>query len=230
MQKLKLTITVLLALGLTASALAGCPDSGYYRTGNNTILPGRVSESWCNGGPGQPGNTENAMSWGPNLGDQWKVWGQVIDASGAVEVGNTVDVNGNGYIDYTTNYTGGQFWLSGTHSWSLDGQPITGSLTYYNVASRVEFVAGQAVAVNSNVFFDGAIDGCSSCMIAYTIANTELIWSSNFGTPAPADYPALLCGATTGELFDACCITMAITCGGVATESQTWGSIKTLYR
>ena len=137
----------------------------------------------------------------PSLGAQWKVWGQTIDAAGAVEVDNTVDVNGNGYIDYATNYTGGQFWLSGTHSWSLDGQPITGALTYYNVAARVQYVAGQAVAVNSNVFFDGTIDGCTDCQIAYTIANAELIWSSAFGTPAPADYPALLCGATTGELL-----------------------------
>jgi hypothetical protein len=230
MTKLKLAITVVLALGLAVTALAGCPDSGYYRTSNNTILPGRVSEAWCAGGPGQPGNTENAMSWGPDLGTQWKVWGQAIDAAGAVEVNNTVDTDGNGYIDYATNYTGGQFWLSGTHIWSLDGQPITGALTYYNVATRVQIVGGQAVAANSNVFFDGVIDDCEDCVIAYTIANAELIWSSDFGTPAPADYPALLCDAPSGELFDACCITMAITCGGVATDSQTWGHIKTLYR
>ncbi len=230
MRKLKLSITVLLVLGLAASALAGCPDSGYYRTSNGTMLPGRVSEAWCSGGPGQPGNAEDAMSWNGILGTQWRVWGQAIDAAGAVEVSNTVDVNGNGYIDYATNYTGGQFWLSGTHIWSLDGQPITGALSYYNVATRVQYVGGQAVAANSNVFFNGAIDDCDDCLIEYTIANTELIWSSTFGTPAPADYPALLCGATAGELFDACCITMAITCGGVASETETWGHIKTLYR
>ncbi len=230
MKNLKLSITLVLVLGLAASALAGCPDSGYYRTSNGTLLPGRVSEAWCNGGPGQPGNTENAMSWDGTLGMQWKVWGQAIDAVGAVEVENTVDVNGDGYIDYVTNYTGGQFWLSGAHIWSLDGLDITGSLTYYNVAARVQYVGGQPVAVNSNVFFDGMIDDCDDCQIAYTIANAELIWSSAFGTPAPADYPALLCDATTGELYDACCITMVITCGGVATEGQTWGHVKALYR
>lgn len=229
MTKQNLLLTVLLVLGLAASALAGCPDSGYYRTQNGTILPGRVSEAWCNGGPGQPGNTENAMSWGADLGSQWKVWGQTIDATGAVEVDNTVDLNGNGHIDYATNYSGGQFWLSGTHTWSLDGQPITGALTYFNVATRVQYNDGLAVAANSNVFFDGTIDGCADCMIAYTIANAELVWSSAFGTPAPADYPALLCGATAGEYFDACCITMVITCGGIPTEPQTWGQIKALY-
>lgn len=230
MKNLKLSITVVLALGLAASALAGCPDSGYYRTSNGTLLPGRVSEAWCTTGPGQPGNTENAMSWDGTLGMQWKVWGQAIDAAGAVEVANTVDVNGDGYIDYVTNYTGGQFWLSGSHIWSLDGLDITGTLTYYNVAARVQYSGGQAVAANANVFFDGMLDDCEDCQIAYTIANAELIWSSNSTTPMPADYPALLCDATTGELFDACCITMVITCGGVATEGQTWGHIKTLYR
>jgi hypothetical protein len=230
MKNLKLSITVLLALGLAASALAGCPDSGYYRTGNGTLLPGRVSEAWCGGGPGQPGNTENAMSWDGVLGAQWKVWGHMIDAAGAVEIANTVDLNGDGYIDYNTNYTGGMIWLSGSHIWSLDGLPLTGLLDYYNVSARVQYVAGEAVAVNSNIYFSGTLDGCTDCQIAYTIANAELIWGSGFGTPMPTDYPELLCGATAGELFDACCITMAITCGGVATDAQTWGAVKSLYR
>jgi hypothetical protein len=170
------------------------------------------------------------MSWGGALGTQWRLWGQTIDATGAVEVANTVDADGNGYIDYATNYTGGQFWLTGAHTWSLDGQDLTGVLTYYNVGTRVQYMAGQAVGANANVFMTGSFDDCTSCQVEYTIANAELVWSSGYGTPAPAEYPALLCNATTGELFDACCITVLVTCGGIATETQTWGTVKALYR
>ena len=232
MKKLRMLTVMALVGGLVLPALAACPDSGYFRTQNGTLLPGRVSEAWCGAAePGQPGNTENAQSWdGTMLGGQWKVWGQAIDALGAVEGVNTVNSQGDGYIDYQTNYTGGQIWLSGAHAWSVDGQDLTGSVTYFNVGSRVQYSNFEIVAVNANLYMSAAIDGCDRCEVAYTIANAELVWQSGFGEPMPTDYPEFMCSASLGELFDSCCIVCAITCDGVQTETQSWGGVKSLYR
>jgi hypothetical protein len=117
------------------------PTPGLYATTNGTILPGRASEAWCAGlGPGVPGNIENGMSWDATagaLGSQWHVWDMTIDASGAQEVSRHLDTHGNGWIDYVTNYTGGQFWLTKNHTWSDGVNDLTGQLTYYNVSARV---------------------------------------------------------------------------------------------
>jgi hypothetical protein len=230
MKILRLSLAILALAGMSAVAIAACPDSGYFRTYNGTLQAGRASEAWCNGNAGQPGNTENVESWdGVVLGGQWKVWGQHIDANGAVEVANTVDAYGNGYIDYQTNYEGGYIWLTGNHTWSTDGQPLTGYVTYFNVGARVVYQSGQMTGATANVYMTARFDGCEDCEVAYTIANTELVWSSGFGTPAPADYPDFACNANVGEYFYACCIVAAITCDGVPTQTQSWGSVKSLY-
>jgi len=228
-----LAIMSLIAMGTGASA--GCPHSpkdGVYSTTNGTLLSGRASEAWCSGiGPGQPGNTESAMSWdGANLGAQWRVWGMSIDASGAIETARHFDASGNGWIDYNTTYSGGQFWLSGSHIWGDGTTDYTGALTYYNVGARVTYVRAQAVGVTSNIYLTGAFDNCPNCSIEYAISNAILVWQTGYPASMPADYPALLCGATSGELFNACCIVAKIFCNPISTTPSTWGEIKTLYR
>jgi len=224
-----------LAIVAATVAFAECthpPTDGVYMTYNNTILAGRVSEAWCSGaGPGQPGNTENAMSWdGTNLGLQWKVWGQAIDANGAVETGRYFDANGNGWIDYVTDYTGGQFWLSGNHLWGDGSTDYTGTITYFNVGARVKYTGWQPVGVTSNIFLTGAFNDCTNCALEYAISDALLVWRTGYPAPMPADYPPFLCNASTGELFNACCIVAKIFCTPISTESSTWGGIKALYR
>ena len=228
-------VTALCAFVLVSvSALvvwAQCPVPGIYRTQTMTVAPGRASEAWCGGvGPGVPGNTENAFSWdGTTLGSQWRAWGMCIDESGASETGRSIDASGNGWIDYETNYLGGEFWLSKDHAWSDGVHDLTGTITYYNVGTRVSYIGGVPVGATSNVFFTGLFDGCPGHILEYAITNAMLVWRSDSGYPRPDDYPGMLCGANTGELFDVCCVTATIH-QYVAAEESSWGAIKELYR
>ncbi len=206
------------------------PNPGTYSTYAGTIMPGRDSEAWCTGaGPGKPGNTDNAESWnGTTLGSQWRVWGMQIDANGGVETGRNLDASGNGWIDYRTNYTGGQFWLSRSHTWSDGINDLTGAVSYFNVATRVTLVLGQIRGATSNIYFTGVFNECPACTLEYVISNAMLVWMPGW-PDMPANYPALQCGASLGELFDVCCIQASIYCP-VANGESTWGAIKELYR
>ena len=234
MKVLRLLVVLAAAMLVANAAFAECahaPVQGSYSTTNATMIGGRVSEAFCSGaGPGQPGNTQNAMSWnGAVLGGQWTMSGMTIDAAGAVQKKYAIDGSGNGYIDYVTNYTGGQFWLSGAGAWGDGLGNFTGTMTYYNVGTRVSYFGWQEVGLTSNITFRGAFNDCAYCFIDYAVANSMLIWTSGEGA-MPANYPPFQCGAATGELHDACCITMHILCDVTATEESTWGSIKSLYR
>ncbi len=207
------------------------PDGTY--TSSGSLLEGRVSEAWCSGaGPGVPGNTQNAQSWdGSTLMTQWHVWGMQIDDNGAQETGRSIDENGTGWIDYETNYTGGQFWLDANGPWGDGSMDYTGNLTYFNVSTRVTYVNGAMVGKTSNVMFTGDFDpmDCYDCSLEYVITNASWVWQS--GMPdKPANYPAFLCGADQGELFDACCINAEIFCDQVPVDESSWGAVKSLYR
>lgn len=227
-----LSVTAMLIL-VASAAFGECttaPKDGMYRTTTGTILPGRSSEAWCSGaGPGRPGNTENAMSWdGTNLGAQWKIYDMV--SLGALETARYFDANGNGWIDYVTNYSGGSFWLAGTGVWGDGSTDYSGAVTYFNVSARVNFNGWQPVGVTSNITMAGTFTECGHCAIDYAIENAMLIWQTGYPTAMPANYPPFLCSATSGELFDVCCILMKIHCNPVSTDQSTWGAIKSLYR
>lgn len=235
MRILKTVIALSLIMLVASSVFAACvhkPKDGVYSTTTTSILAGRASEAFCSGvGPGVAGNTQNAMSWnGIALGGQWRIWGMAIDAAGAVESGRHFDVNGNGWIDYVTNYTGGQFWLSGGHTWGDGLGDFTGTITYYNVGAKVSYVGWQPIGVTSNLSMWGSFDDCNYCFIDYGISNALLVWRTGYATPMPANYPPFLCAAITGELYDVCDITLSIFCDVTATQPTTWGKIKELYR
>ena len=238
---MKVLKMLLLAVGMMVLATAvmaqDCGDpatppfDGLYSTYTSTVLGGRSSEAWCTPDhhhAGYPGNTENAMSWdGTMLGSQSHFWGMAIDEFGAVQTVYAVDGNGNGYVDYSTNYVGGQFWLWGGHSWS-DGTDLTGMVTYLNVGTKVSFVGGQVVGVSSNILIAGVFDDCPNCVLEYAITNALRVWDPLAGA-MPANYPDWACG-TTGELFDICCVVANIVCNEVAVEETTWGAIKEMHK
>lgn len=234
MKLLKMALVMSLVLLVATYAFAGCPHKpkdGIYSTNTGALIGGRVSEAYCTGvGPGVPGNMQNAMSWnGAALGTQWKIWGMAIDGAGAVETGRFFDAYGNGWIDYVTNYTGGQFWLSGAGAWGDGLGDFSGAITYYNVGAKVSYVGWQQIGVTANISFTGVFNECDWCFIDYGIANSILVWKT--GMPAmPANYPPFLCGANGGELHDVCCVTFSIFCDITPTEETTWGAIKGLYR
>jgi len=235
MKLLRMTIVFAAAMLVAHSVFALCahqPVQGSYSTNNATMIGGRASEAFCSGaGPGVMGNMQNAMSWnGAVLGNQWTLSGMAIDAAGAVVSSQYFDAFGNGYIDYITNYTGGSFWLSGAGAWGDGLGDFTGPVTYYNVGTKVSYIGWFPIGATSNISIRGTFDACNYCFIDYGIANSLLMWSSSDGPPMPANYPPFLCGATTGELHEVCCVTIHILCNPTATEESSWGAIKELYR
>jgi len=234
MKLLRILVVFVLVMLVASWAFAACahkPQNGVYSTSTTTMLAGRASEAFCSGvGPGVPGNTQNAMSWdGAVLGGQWKIWGMTIDPQGAVEVGRFL-VNGNGWIDYVTNYTGGQFWLSGAHTWGDGLGDFTGLITYYNVGTKVSYANGVPIGATSNITMWGTFNDCNYCFLNYGISNTLLTWRTGYATPMPANYPPFLCAAVAGELHEVCNAEISIFCDVTATHPSTWGSIKELYR
>lgn len=235
MRKTIVLLTLGLLLTTLAPALATCPNlNSSFSTSAGTLQPGRVSEAWCSGaGPGVPGNMENAMSWdGVSLGTQWKVWGMTIDAAGAVLINQFQLSPTCVAITYATDYDGGQFWLSGSYVWSDGTGDLTGNLTAYHVTTTVTVCNGVPVAQTSNVSFQGQFTNCpeaQGCVIEFAIANAMKIWDSTSVVAAPVNYPSLLCGAVSGELFDACCITLSINCA-VSDETESWSGVKSMYR
>lgn len=231
--KFGIATLAMIAMAAGGNALAVCPHTvGVFGTAGGQVLPGRVSEAWCGGYPGQTGNVENAESWdGSGLGTQWRVWGMSIDAAGAVLIADTINpTTGNGTRTYQTFYDGGQYWLDGAGDWGDGFNDLTGSLTSYMVVTTITYIRNNPVGATSNVSFTGDFGACpnsNGCVIEFGIANAMLVWRPGLA-PLPAAYPAFLCGAT-GELFDACCITISIQCT-VPTEDSTWGSLKGLYR
>jgi hypothetical protein len=226
MKLLKLSFVALVIVSVAAAAWAACPihpNPGVYQTTDGTIKPGRVSEAWCTlPSPGVPGNTQNAMSWdGANLGAQWKVWGMAIEPAGPQIVGQNMS-GGNGWIAYSTNYLGGQFWLSKFHAWGNGVNDLTGTISNYNVYARVTYVGGVPVSVYSTAYFTGVFEDCPLCTLEYVISNVAQVWP-----PQGAGYPPLLCG-TAGEYYDVCCIRASIYCP-MGAEDSTWGAIKSLY-
>lgn len=234
MQRL-IIVTLLSALAITP-VWAGCPDwdvdySHTYSTTAGTVMPGRATEAWCNGGPGQPGNTQSAMSWdGATLGTEWKIWGMEIDGNGAQLTVDTVDANGNGIRSYHTNYVGGEFWLDKDGAWGNGTVDLYGPLVMAIVDITVTYINNQMVGATSNISLAGSLADCpNGCAIDYAISNALLVWSAASGDAMPANYPDLLCSAVAGEAFDICCTTMQISCV-VPNESTTWGSLKSQYK
>jgi hypothetical protein len=237
MRKVNVLIIALLTLA-AGSALAACPDVlGIWSSNPETnpdypLLNGRVSEGWCGGSAGAPGNTNNAMSWdGAALGTEWHFWGMEINAGGPVLVFDGVS-GGNGVRIYQIAYDGGEFWLSGDGAWTSDNTELYGTLADFLVVTTVTYSNGEIVAQVSNITFNGVFGDCpdqNNCVIEFAIANSALIWRSDWDGAMPANYPEFLCDATMGELHSTSDITLGINCA-VATEAHSWSSVKDLYR
>jgi hypothetical protein len=231
-------IAIMIAVLLVGQAFAACPD----RLGTWSSIPesnpdfpllnGRVSEAWCNGAPGDPGNTQNAMSWdGADLGLEWKLFGMAINAAGPYLVFDGVDGNGNGTRIYQTDYDDGEFWLGGSGDWTFGDVDLFGQVVDYLVVTTQTLQAGEVVASVSNITFRGPFDDCAEangCRIDFAIANAALAWMSGDADPMPANFPPFLCSADLGELHTTSDITLAIDCN-VATEAHSWSDVKAIY-
>jgi hypothetical protein len=173
------------------------------------------------------------MSWnGSFVGSEWAAWGMEIGAVGATLISDTVDGTGNGVRVYSTDYVGGAFWLSKDNSWADGVTDLNGVINSYNVEATLTIVGGVTAAVSSDITFSGSFSDCpgaNNCVIHFEITGATLAWHPNFAGSFPLDYPALLCGAPTGEAFDVPAITGQITCA-VPAEGIEWGALKAMYQ
>lgn len=224
-----LVLVLMLAL-LAAPALAGPPTLGTY-----TPNSGYFSESWPNSpyNDGVVGNTIHAYD--NTLGTQWIVeCGSIINTT---LVENAVDVNGDGYRIYSTDYVNGTLWLSGGGPWGDGSQDYMADALTFNVASTHLFAGGTRYAVRSNVTLIAKIRGFVNC-VEYTLTNAAIEGSTEMGMTLPAGYPAFMdpddctTGAITlGAWGSATQVSLSIfgDCT-VPTRDATWGQIKSMYR
>ncbi|MDD3643158.1 MAG: hypothetical protein PHQ19_06825 [Candidatus Krumholzibacteria bacterium] len=238
MMRLQLLFVIVFAVMIAAAPLTAqthpcgdgaVPYEGFWTTTDGSLTGGRISEAWCGAQlqPGVPGNTLYVMSYnGASLGLLYVFVGMAIDENGAVETGRDINASGFGWIDYITNYVGGNFWLEGDHTWS-DGTDLSGSVASCEVGARVTYYNWQPVGVSSNITVTGVFDQCAECTIR-VVANSQRVWDGVSG-PMPAGFPPFYCG-TSGELHDMCCLQATITCPIVGNEDSSWGAIKDLYR
>lgn len=234
MRKAKALIIACVAL-MAGSALGACPDvvgvwsSNPIGNPDYDLLDGRYSEAWCSGaGPLEPGNAVNAMSWdGAALGLEWQLSNMVAAGSNLVFDGVS---DGNGVRIYETAYDGGEFWLGGDGEWTFGDVELNGAIIDFMVVSTVAYVGGEVPGIVNNITFNGEFDDCENgCTIEFASANATRVWHSDQGAPMPANYPAFLCGADSGELFTTSDTTFGIACP-VAVENQNWTSVKGIFR
>jgi len=178
------------------------------------------------------GNDVNSQSWdGSVLGSQWIVFGMAIDYDGGVLVDSDIDENGNGWEDWLINYEGGEFWFSKDHSWGDGISDLHGLVDMYHSFVTVTYVDGYLVGQTANISWNGRFLDCpemNDCVVNFVIANSILIWRSDWGLPRPANYPGMLCSEGLGELHDMCCITMSLDCA-IATKLITWSALRAAF-
>ena len=235
MKKTAIALVLGFTLAVAAAAHAAAPSPGTYDSIDlgGSVLMGRGSQSWvgpANGGNGN-GDVFNSQSWnGATLGTQWH-FECGLSTTNQTVVDNRNGV-GTGTVVFTTNFSGGTFWLSKNGPWGdgINDRPCVLNATTNTVT--VQYVTFIPVSARGDVNTSGYFLG-SNCVLTFQIANTVGKGDTD-GGPFPAGYPALLdagCGATrvNGSWGDIKDITLRIDCV-VPAVTTTWSGVKSLYR
>lgn len=223
------------ALTLAASANAAAPAPGTYDSVDlgGLVQTGRGSQSWAlpNNAAGGVGDVFNSQSWdGSTLGTQWHM------ECGLSTSPQTVQDNrngaGTGTVVFTTQFSGGTFFLSKNGPWGDTVNDLNGVLSNLTSTVTVQYVTFVPVSARGDINTSGYFIG-SNCSLTFAITNSVGKGDTD-GGPFPANYPALLdpaCSATrtNGSWGDIKDVTMLIECV-VPTEVSTWSNVKALYR
>ena len=233
--KLFVTLALVLVLVLSSASLQADPVTGTYKSTDlgGQILTGRAS-TWRTGiNSGLP-HVMHIQSWdGATLGTQWEITCPVEDTP--FDVQDNRDSTGTGTVVYTSHFHGGGFvFYTGGWPWG-DG---AGTLDETTMISTVQYVNNIPVAsvVNGNTsgtFDDGAL-------LVFAIGNGSGVGETTSLDPTitiPPDYPVFLddtCNPAPpdkqfGTWGNVCCITVQID-ATIATEPETWGSIKSMFK
>jgi hypothetical protein len=226
----------------SADSTAPLPVSGTYFSADlgGGVCTGRISESWASApaGYGRLGNAIIATSVsGPSMGTQWELWCASITAQ-PMFVSDVRDSTESGEVVWTTSYTGGQFWLSGTGPWANPGSTdFTGSIDVMFATTTYLYTNGALTGVVSQTSISGDFDPAdwSGWRIECTFNDVTFIGSTDLG-PKPGEYPAFMasdCGpwmAGTGAWGNVANIEIRIYDGALTpVKEATWGEIKAMY-
>lgn len=215
-------------------AFAVDPAPGTYTSvgigfGSEDVLKGRGSNSRPAVDVGVD-NVFNAQSWdGAALSTQWNF---ICGISTSQITDNNLDGGGNGEIIFTTEYSGGTFFLSKDGPWGDTVNDLTGTINALTRVTTLVHVNFVAVAAVENVNTSGVFDG-SDCILAFEINNNVGLGDTDSNPPLPIDYPLFLdlaCAPTRihGSWGDIKDIIMLIQCP-VPTHETTWGQVKALF-
>lgn len=233
-------VVLALVVGPAAAQNYLGPIPGVYKTQFGQMMEGVFSESWVDP-PYHEGMVHNTIhAWDNMQGVQWEVYcPSILSVTLLID---TRDQNGNGFVQYSTNYTGGKLWLSQTGSWApvqpapLPPIDFTATIDVFNVVSTHLYYMGQRVSVDSDIRFAGHFDPpVEDQCFDYVLSNGAI----EGYTPMtfPAGYPPFLdyynCPGGTapyGAWGIAHDITLTIygSCS-VGTEESSWGKIKALF-
>lgn len=229
-------IAAFLLLAVTSPAFAAAPTPGTYDSIDigGAVLMGRASHSWALANNASNGNGDvfNYQSWnGVTLGSQW-VMSCGLSTTNQTVVNNLNGV-GTGTIVYTTNYSGGAFFLSKTGPWGDGINDLTGVLLSTSTTLTVQYVAFVPTQRRGDFNTSGYFNG-SNCELTFAVTNLFGGGDTQYNGALPANFPLFLdpnCGATRtdGNWTSVKDITMRIDCV-VPTEVSTWSAVKAQYR
>jgi hypothetical protein len=226
---------VILSLAFVPAFAVNGPKPGIYKTQYNQMLEGVFSESWVDA-PYQEGVIHNTIhAWDNNLGVEWRVYCPSIAV--VTLLFDTRDANGNGFVQYSTDYSGGKLWLSKTGAWGWNEIDFTATIDAFNVISTHLYMNWTQVSVDSDIRFNGHFDPpVEGQCFDYVLSNGAIEGTTDFAS-LPVGYPPFLdyytCPTGTvmyGAWGIAHDITLTIygSCS-VPTAESSWGKIKALY-
>ena len=165
---------------VSAASVQAYPAVGSYESEfSGAILPGRWSESYVSGGPGQVGNTVHAASWdGSTLGTQWVLASPSISETPTLL--SDTRVGGTGSVTWLTQYEGGQLTLE------ANGDLV--SLDHYSHTTVNTYVMDMLVASTTIVQTSGTFVDFPTFYLSFVVA---VAIPAGEGT-LPANYPAYL--------------------------------------
>ena len=178
-------------LMMATAAIAAEPTPGLYQTPSlgGTMIEGRATNSWMMAGNAAMGNGDvwNSMSWMPGtmmLGTQWRFQCAVSTSPQTMQDNR---VMGTGTVVYTTNYSGGTFFLSKTGPWGDGVNDLTGTLAATQIITTLQYVQNSLISGRENISASGLFDG-SGCYLTFLLSNGIQLGNTDAG-PVPMSYP-----------------------------------------
>ena len=236
MRSLLILIVLSLAAAPAFAQILG-PAPGTYTSLGGDFSEGVFSESWVDP-PHNNGVVNNTIhAWDNGMGVEWQLYCPSL--LNVTVILDTRDTNGNGFVKYSTDYTGGTLWLSKAGPWGHNQIDFTATITLFNVTSTHHYAGWQLVNIVSDIIFTGMFDPPveeEQCF-EYVLSNGAITGSTGMGMTLPAGYPPFLdyytCPTGTVALgawgtAEDISLTIYGDCT-VATEPSTWGKVKSLF-